>query len=99
MASELVKYDSQVLREDDPLARSHFKVTQRVVDKRGNGVSRGDVLKGVTEAKALDFIKAEQCKFERSGHNKEFDYFWGANAAAPGCCVEHVSRWTIERSL
>lgn len=52
----------------------------------------------VTEAAALDFIKAEQRKFERSGHNREFDYWWGANAASPGCASEFVTRWTIEKA-
>lgn len=98
MASTLTTYESQIPR-DDPLTKAIFKVVLRVVDKRGNSVRHSDVLKNITESKALDFIKAEQRKFERSGHNKEFDYFWGASAAASGCAPEHVSRWTIELCL
>jgi hypothetical protein len=96
MASELVTYESQIPR-DNPLTKPIFKVVLRVVDKMGNSVRKGAAVQNLTEAKALDFIKAEQRKFERSGHNKEFDYFWGANSASPGCASEYVTRWTIER--
>ena len=87
------------MRDIDPLTRPNFTVVRRTVDKRGKSVQNGNALVRVTEAAALDFIKAEQRKFERSGHNREFDYWWGANAASPGCTSEFVTRYTIEKCL
>ncbi|MBL8845456.1 MAG: hypothetical protein JNN24_06760 [Hyphomicrobium zavarzinii] len=79
-------------------AQPIFQVRVRVVDQRGVAARNFIAMPRSTGEQVLTFIKAEQRKFERSGHNREFDYFWGANAETPGCASEHVTRWTIEPS-
>lgn len=79
-------------------AQPIFQVRVRVVDRNGAAVRSYVAIPRSTGELALSYIKTEQRKFERSGHNREFDYFWGANADAPGCASKWVTRWMIEPS-
>jgi hypothetical protein len=76
--------------------RHQFQVRVRVVDKNGGSIRNSVAVPRSTGEQALDYIKREQRKFERCGHNREFDYYWGANAEVPGCASAYVTRWTIE---
>ncbi len=85
--------------EDDRaacLTRPNFCVKERVVTSAGGSVRNTTVLQRVNEAKALDWIKARQREFERSGHNREFDYYWGSSSKTTGCAPEFAHRWWIE---
>jgi hypothetical protein len=95
-ASQLTRYESHIPSED-PLKRRSYKVVRRLVDMSGKSRSVATPLHGATWTEARAFIKKEQANFERSGVNKELDYAWAANAKAPGCAPEFVTRWTIER--
>lgn len=94
--NELTKRESE-MPQADPLTKPNFKVVRRLVNKQGNSIGIATPLQRVREGKALDYIKEQQRTFERSGHNREFDYYWAANSESPGCASEFVTRWTIEK--